>query len=503
MNQGPPVSPGELPDRIETLRTLVKQAGDEADPKLLEEFGGQLFQAREFEEAAGIYQRLTASDEGTARFHNNLAACQLELGRYHEAIASATAAIERDPKLGAALANRADAYRQLGQVKLASEDYETAVALDPRNPVLLNKAGACAQLYNRYRLAGELFRKALAVAPSYNLARLNLGLLELEITGSDSALEQIRSALRDPSLDPQSRTVGDVALAVTTEHKRLRQPLDKAVEARDPALLDEVIDSTPPSLLRTDRPSVKVMESVAESCRALNWEPEAFRLLGDTSSIPFLEACVHCKLESRAESLHIVRQSLEKGGPLPPAAQRRNLPAIVAACEERRQQDFDGQFAARAESLLHYWHARLTAHNRHAWPGQYKPVPNAIGTAELVPAAPPAAVAGTVRHMAREIAPDLEPGLPRAVFLLATIIQIHAFKDGNGRLARFVFSGHMESAGLGPLMVTPVTRHHYVEGLQQGRAERSAQPLVDGLVRVYRDAQQLLNEYNRHQGPKL
>ena len=486
-----------ISERISALRAHLAANPEQQDTSLLGELGTLIFGTRNFEEAVRIFEKVAALEPRNALPVNNIAACYLEMGRFQDVIETADKAIELDPNLGTAYANRADAHRNLGHVQRAAADYQQAVNLDPRNPVLLNKAGACLQLINRYDVAKKHFEAALSVAPRFSLARLNLGLLGLESGDGEQALKRIRDAVSDRNLDEQSRVIGNTALAVLDDHKRLAPHLAESLETGSVDKLQEAIGRTRPQLLSRCSRSTRLMDKLAESARQLEWNQRQFTLAGKQDHVPFLEAAAHCKLDPHVDSLLITHNSLNKGAQLPAAAVERDLPALYQACRDRANISMDEHFEGRGEAWIHYWHARLTAKDSNAFPGQFKPVPNAIGFAEQVPATPPGLVPGTLRHMLNEVCPTVPAGIPRATFLLVVLIQMHAFKDGNGRLARFIFSWQLESQGMHPLIVMSPARRNYVKGLTESRNEQSLQPMLDSLVSTYRDAQQTLNEFNR------
>ncbi|NNE06298.1 MAG: tetratricopeptide repeat protein [Xanthomonadales bacterium] len=488
---------GSVAERITALRDHLEEHPGIQEIPVLGELATLLFGTRQFEEAAKFFSQAASLSPRSPELLNNLAACYLEMGKYHEVIETAGKALKIDPALGAALANRADAHRKLGQLRRAADDYQQAVNLEPRSPLLLNKAGANLQLLGRFQEARQHFEAALAASPRFSRARLNLGLLGLQTDNDEAARRNIQEAVVDRRLDPHSREIGNTALAILKNHDRLAPHLETALNARDLAPLGEALTQTTETLLFPDRDAISLLEEIAASCKNLEWNEKQLRYAGDTQHLPFLEAAAHCQLDPHAETLKIVLNSLGEGRQLPAHAVQHNLPAMLDACRERAELDMEASFPDQGEAWLSYWHARLMGHDQSAFPGLYKPVPGAQGNGGADRATAPGNVAGTMRQILQRLARNVPAGVPRAVFLLTAIMRVQPFRDGNERLARFIGSWQLQGNGLHPIIVTSQAQQILTQGLSRVRNEKSAQPVLDSLVSAYRNAQQLLNEFNR------
>ena len=270
-------------------------------------------------------------------------------------------------------------------------------------------------------------------------------------------------------------------------HDRLGPHLDRALQDHDVGELAKATAATTETLLFPDRQVIELLQELADSCTRLEWDDRQFRFMGDTRHLPFLEAAAHCRLDPHAETLSITLKSLQQGRQLPADAVKRNLPAVLEAIADRPGRELENLFSGRGEAWIHYWHARLMQHDGTAFPGQYKPIPSIVEAISGGPATPPGNVAGTMRYILGRLSLDVPDGVPRAVFLLTAILRVQPFRDGNGRLARFISSWLLERAGLHPIIVTS----------QAQPKEKAAQAALDSLVSAHRNAQQLLNEFNR------
>jgi len=89
----------------------------------------------------------------------------------------------------------------------------------------------------------------------------------------------------------------------------------------------------------------------------------------------------------------------------------------------------------------------------------------------------PALVAGTL-HKGWERYALLEPGLPRAIFALFLIAEIHPFTDGNGRVARALANAELTAAGEQRLVISTVLRDDYLQALRALSRNANPEPLI-------------------------
>jgi len=113
-----------------------------------------------------------------------------QMGRYDEAVTDLTRAIELDPKPAWALAVRGEAYRQMGRYDEAMTDLTRAIELDPKSAWTLASLGATYYLINRYDDALADLTRAIELDPKSSQA--------LAIRGETYRLmEQYEAAVAD------------------------------------------------------------------------------------------------------------------------------------------------------------------------------------------------------------------------------------------------------------------------------------------------------------------
>jgi hypothetical protein len=124
-----------------------------------------------------------------------------------------------------------------------------------------------------------------------------------------------------------------------------------------------------------------------------------------------------------------------------------------------------GRTPADAEdllSLLSTFHARIMAGRPEQHPGHFKTKPNRAGNTEFVA---PGRVRGTLTR-GYERYGALQPGLPRAVFAMFLVAEVHPFGDGNGRVARALANAELSAARQQRLMIPIVFRDDYMQALR-------------------------------------
>ena len=118
-------------------------------------------------------------DDPDLLIESAIAAAALE--RYQDAIDDLTHALDIDGRRGDALAQRASAWRHMGQLGLAQDDIDRAIAIDPDNPEALLERGIIRQRQDDPGGARSDWERAIVLAPNTptaDLAQQNLALLE-------------------------------------------------------------------------------------------------------------------------------------------------------------------------------------------------------------------------------------------------------------------------------------------------------------------------------------
>jgi fido (protein-threonine AMPylation protein) len=127
----------------------------------------------------------------------------------------------------------------------------------------------------------------------------------------------------------------------------------------------------------------------------------------------------------------------------------------------------------------------MMARRPEAEPGTFKTRPNRAGDTVFVP---PEYVVGTLRK-GLELYKGLRAGLPRAIFMMFLVSDVHPFVDGNGRAARIMMNAELVSAGHSTIIIPTVFRDDYLQALRALIRRHRPSVLVQALVR----AQQLSN----------
>ena len=150
---------------------------------------------------------------------------------------------------------------------------------------------------------------------------------------------------------------------------------------------------------------------------------------------------------------------------------------IVADAAEMRRtpRTFDELVA-----LLRTRHATMMAQRPEVEPGGFKDRPNRAGETHFVE---PEAVIGTLRK-GHELYRDLRPGLPRAIFIMFLVADVHPFVDGNGRSARVMMNAELVHGNRSTIIIPTVFRDDYVQALRALTRRHRPAPLVRAMVKA-------------------
>ena len=135
------------------------------------------------------------------------------------------------------------------------------------------------------------------------------------------------------------------------------------------------------------------------------------------------------------------------------------------------------------EDLLHLLrsrHAKMMARRPEAAPGDFKTTPNRAGETVFVH---PEYVIGTLRR-GMELYQSLPAGLPRAIFMMFLVADVHPFVDGNGRAARIMMNAELLAVGQSTIIVPTVFRDDYLQSLRALTRRNRPSALVQALVKL-------------------
>ena len=114
-------------------------------------------------------------------------------------------------------------------------------------------------------------------------------------------------------------------------------------------------------------------------------------------------------------------------------------------------------------SQLKTRHSLLLGERPDKSPGSFKMMPNRAGNTVFVH---PSHVVGTLMQ-AFDLYQTLPEGMPRALFMMFIISEIHPFEDGNGRIARVMMNGELVASEQYKCIITTVHRDNYLGGLRR------------------------------------
>lgn len=132
------------------------------------------------------------------------------------------------------------------------------------------------------------------------------------------------------------------------------------------------------------------------------------------------------------------------------------------------------------ENMLKERHYTLMSARTDKRPGLFKARSNRAGNTHFVK---PALVRGTLEK-AFSLYETLPSGLPKAMFMMFMIAEIHPFDDGNGRLARVMMNAECVSAGQMRLIIPTVFREDYLLALRKLSRSNEADAYMKMLARA-------------------
>jgi hypothetical protein len=113
-------------------------------------------------------------------------------------------------------------------------------------------------------------------------------------------------------------------------------------------------------------------------------------------------------------------------------------------------------------------------------PGEFKFESNRAGSTHFVA---PEMVEGTLRK-GFEMSQAVVAGMPRAIFIMFVVAEVHPFVDGNGRVARAMMNAELVSQRECRIMIPVVYRDDYLLALRALSRRSDPTPLIKALVRA-------------------
>lgn len=133
--------------------------------------------------------------------------------------------------------------------------------------------------------------------------------------------------------------------------------------------------------------------------------------------------------------------------------------------------------------LLRERHSALMKARPDKHPGSFKKDTNRAGGTVFVA---PDAVVGTLRR-GFEIYQTVKEGIPRAIFIMFLITEVHPFDDGNGRVARVMMNAEFAATAHMKCIIPTAYRDNYLGGLRRSSRDGEFQLLckVIDLAQAY------------------
>lgn len=424
-----------------------------------------------------------------------LALLRLAADRLEAAVKAASTALKLNPADPRARLARADAFRQAAQWKQALDDYRYANNTLPGNPAVMLGLGACLAGVGDFDEALDLFKQALQVKPDLAEAKLNIALVLASQAKAEESLSWLLRVNQEPRLPPALSHSARTARATLEESQQLLPYLEAAELTGELGEISRVLESIPAQLDKTDVSTRHRLEKMAEACRDFVIEsPMDSYPLGE-EYLPYLEACLQCKVSSDLAVLAGLWLDATEGG-VPP-----NLPQELRSVLRLQQAIMDRQSFtkvqadyAQDEALVRYWHYRLLKDLPDKLPGQFKVAPNSLGIHRTTP---PECLHNALRYLMVELRPIVPAGWVRGVFMYSAINMIHAFIDGNGRLARFFLNLENESAGMPVVLLFPEMRREIVHCLDQAHYKQNFEPYREVLKKAHSETGAYLETFHR------
>ncbi|MBT8058546.1 MAG: Fic family protein [Gammaproteobacteria bacterium] len=385
-----------------------------------------------------------------------------------------------------------DAHREAGHWRTALAAYREVESARAHDPAVMNNIGCCLMGLESPDEAEGYFARALALDPRLVQARLNAGLIHAYRGDNAAAISAIEQILEKPDLHSALRKSARTLVDIMTEQQRLAPVISRSLESGCVDELQSALESAPERLLQPDPAFMEKLGSLAGQLRELSPVPELPPRCEEAAALPLIEALALCKVEWRVEEFGALAERLaDPENRFAPDSREHAVRIAWKACLDRRDQDVTQLQGAAGEAWLRYWHARLLGMTPDKHPGQFKAVAN---TAQDLTLTPPEFVPGTVRSTLADLRPTLPDGACSAAFQFLSLIAIHGFSDGNGRIAQFVLNWEAERAGLPTFVIDQDMRQPISRSKDQAWLHGDFGPLFTDLARTAVRTEQFLEQ---------
>jgi len=478
-------------DLAATLRHVLRAV--DLDPRqapVLLAVGRGLHSVGRLDEAEEAYRRAAAAQPDTVEAWRTLATLLLERHRPAQAMRALDHALKLAPTYSDLHALAGEILEAGKHFDGAASAYENALRLYPKSADWMNRLGCLQKALGQPERSEATLRGAVALEPKSRVARENLVTMLVEQQRVPEARALLREAVALPGLVEDARRNAAAVLAIFHEHDRLQPLIVQAVAQGNDAMLARAVSMTPDVALTLDAPRVEMLRSLSLKTGGpvRDRENERFaRGLPAWSGWPVFEA--HFALHGGDDVAAIAgtAEVLRAAAAIPDAEQvlsTRKLRSFVRAIALRRTLPPAAATPAAGEARLRFWHATIGLDDADYFAGQVKPIPNLVSTNPSVIRTPLDAVPGTWRKLMGEYRSRAQPGPWRAALLYFAIVDIHGFRNGNGRLARFMMNVELEAAGYHPIVHSDRLVKSMAAALSAVRHLDDLEPLVDLFARA-------------------
>ena len=182
-----------------------KAVEDRRPPAALVKSGNLNFSLGRYEQAIADFTKAIERGGGDALTRNTRGRVYFEMGRYEDALADVNRAIELDPRSDTAWNTRGYIFYTLRRYEEAVRDLDRALEINPRHEGALNHRGLVHTALERYDLALADFEGALKVDPDYHEVYANKAEAYERKGSKQEAVEAYREFLRRASPPREAR----------------------------------------------------------------------------------------------------------------------------------------------------------------------------------------------------------------------------------------------------------------------------------------------------------
>ncbi len=478
-------------DLATTLRHVMHAV--DLDPRqapVLLAVGRGLHSVGRMDEAEQAFRHAAEAQPDAVESRRTLASFLLECRQPAKAMLVLDQALKLAPQHADLHALAGDILHANNHLAGAAQAYANALQLYPQSADWMNKLGCVQKALGKLELSEATLRGAVALEPTSRVARENLVTMLVEQQRLPEARVLLLEAMAVPGLAEEARRNAAAVLTIFHEHDQLRPIIVQSVAQGNDALLARVISQKPDTMLTLDEPRVEMLHglSLKTGGPVRERENERFaRGLPTWTGWPAFEA--HFALHGGDDVAAIAGTAglLRDAAAIPDAEQvlaTRKLRSFVRAIGLRRTLQPAAAIPAAGEARLRFWHAAIGLDDADFFAGQVKPIPNLVSSNPTVARTPLDAVPGTWRRLMSEHRDRAQPGPWRAALLYFAIVDIHGFRNGNGRLARFMMNVELEAAGYHPIVHSDRLVKSMAAALAAVRHMDDLEPLVDLFARA-------------------